>query len=519
MSSAEGSPELTFPDIPADQLRRDLDMTFDFIEEALEDGALMVVDHYLRMVLALFEFPNIRLRAGDISFALWVQARIHVARGELREARGLAHRARKGYRPLQIRAFCMLLELDIHTLKPTGNFPEGQDVGEAMRQGDRVSAQLILAGQYRLCEGQTRRRQQAPLLETLVKLLLQLQGSLDPVALYIALQTREYLIHGPGYQPGPLSLPLPEDSRNFVAERFFEHNLKDMPEDAPESYRTDYIRLAREQLDAINREAARQHALGRSAIEAVRTSGKPLLLFLRSFSGEASGQLVSDPFLTGETQVVSPLQFSSSDRSLEDAVRAGIPDEMGAVAIENTGDFMFTQAQSGEIPRLTLPNGGWRLIFLELIERADVVLMWVADMNDGIAFELTALHELGLADKLLLIDGRSETRESLLSSPPAIFYKDFREKHLSGFAKLDELFDELVARLPDPALQVIESTELKAMLPEDIAGLLRGRAEGAHSFAGDAVDLDLYFKNLMLRPLADAGAIRRALGAGSMADR
>lgn len=146
--------------------------------------------------------------------------------------------------------------------------------------------------------------------------------------------------------------------------------------------------------------ADRLRATGPEAVEALAghvRAGRPFGIYLRSFAGEHFRFLEASPNLA-ELPEIEPIA-----RELDTEIARLVSDRMPLFALANVGD----PTPPAEVAQLFVADETWERTATELLRRADLVVLHLAQATPSLLCELVVLDELDARDRTLVIAGEA----------------------------------------------------------------------------------------------------------------
>lgn len=197
------------------------------------------------------------------------------------------------------------------------------------------------------------------------------------------------------------------------------------------------------------KKAADDHARAAMIMHEYQVTRRPFALYLRSFETEAYDYLTPEKADEQRWQMTTHLAPSP----LEEGLATALEGKLGVIAIANPSDLMMR----GRVPKLQLPNEGWRTVLENLVEHAHMIVMDCEELAPGVEFELDTIRRAGKTGSAILVlpNPNAESKASITDAFAQ--YRGYvveprerpRKEHpaLSGFPRVayeDEVvFDQL----------------------------------------------------------------------------
>lgn len=195
-----------------------------------------------------------------------------------------------------------------------------------------------------------------------------------------------------------------------------------------------------------------EHTRAQQALRACRDSGRPFVLYLRSFSSELRTERSRGAILSTFTPV--PLLFQQSLQQL--LASDGIP----VVKLHGGSDGLVSGLVTDALV-LSTHARNWEATAVELIDAAAAIVFVISEMSPGVSAELTRLRERGRAARCLiaLAAGPVPTGRDLIDA-------DGVRASVRDFANVFELPEDGDGAFPDrfvPALRgLLSATSTEA---------------------------------------------------------
>lgn len=238
---------------------------------------------------------------------------------------------------------------------------------------------------------------------------------------------------------------------------------------------------------AENRTDAQARAIVREFIE----SGKPFVLFLRSFSQESYDVIKPETPNDPQRRRFGIWQGVSD---IEERLSRGFGQKVAVLAIANPYDLMMKDLQ---FPRLELFGGRWTEAVDGLVRAASFIVLNVETLAPGISIELHAIRRHGRqkATVIILVKERDQTVRHLHEAMGAEFPKhEWPNRNSARFAGLPRI--SLEDEIPFHSLQssplfadLLADYDVQARTPAD-PNVLRNRAFLANAWGVYLLSVD-----------------------------
>lgn len=167
----------------------------------------------------------------------------------------------------------------------------------------------------------------------------------------------------------------------------------------------DYVETNLAHIRAEAEAQAEQDATAQAVVAEFEADGTPFALYLRSFQIEGTRRLIEED---GRPLWVSHQQVHPSE--LEAALAPALKSRIPIIGIQNPSDSLtqFTAA----IPKLALPDDGWRDALEKLVAAAEFIVMHPIGLSPGVTAELTAIAELEREQDTVVVIGSASDNDS-----------------------------------------------------------------------------------------------------------